>query len=153
MDPWARQEGETSKAYAAFCVYRDQGEGRTTRSTAEALTKSETLIKTWSSKHGWVARAAAWDSMPSNAVAEAYADMAARIAAQHERVASKLLDRLEKGMDALPEGASPSQTWTLAHGAARQGHNYATDLSKPETSAKEEMTKAIEALVNRLAGE
>lgn len=153
LDPWDRQPGETSKAYAAFCEYRDQGTGRNYRTVAEVLGKSGTLIAGWSAKHGWVARAAAWDSIPSKAVAQAYQDMAAEIAADHKRVATKLLLRLEQGMDALPKGKEPSQTWTLAHGAARQGHNYATDLVKPASTATDEINKAIENLLNKLAGE
>lgn len=152
LKPWDRQPNETAKAYAAFTIYRDMGSNRTVRATAEELTKSEQLIKTWSGKHRWVERVSAWDSIPGRAVAEAYADMAERIAAQHERVATKLLNRLEFGMDDLPPGKAPSQTWTMAHGAARQGHQFATELTKPADTAREEISKQIASLINRLAG-
>lgn len=153
LDPWDRQPKETSKAYEAFCIYRDMGAKRTTRSTAEALAKSETLIKTWSSKYGWVKRAAAWDSAPGKALVEAYADQARRIAEQHDRVATKLLDRLEQNLERLPEGHDPSIKWSTAHGAARQGHTLATELVKPESGAKEQITQAIADLIASLSEE
>lgn len=153
VQPWSRRTSETSKAYEAFVAYRDMGAERTLRAVGEVLGKSHAVLSVWSSKHDWVSRSAAWDSIPGDSVANAYADMAAEIAADHKRVATKLLLRLEKGMDALAEGAAPSQTWTLAHGAARQGHNYATDLVKPASTATDEINKAIENLLNKLAGE
>lgn len=153
LRPWDRQPGETSKAYAAFCVYRDQGESRTVRTTAEALAKSDNLIKGWSAKNNWVSRAAAWDSMPGKAVAEAYADMARRIASQHEDLSTALMEKLRKNVDLLPVGKDPTVSFSTALGAARQSHQFATDLVKPESTAKEEITKAIENLVAKLAGE
>lgn len=152
LRPWDRQPGETAKAYAAFVEYRDMGSNRTVRATAEALSKSEQLIKGWSGKHHWVARVSAWDSMPSRKTEEAYEDMAQRIAAQHERLATKLTARLERNLDLLPEGVDPSIKWSTAHGAARQGHAFASDLSKPKDAAREEISKQIAALIERLAG-
>lgn len=151
--PWDRQPGETSKAYEAFVIYRDMGSQRTVRGVAEHLTKSEQLIKGWSGKNDWVARAAAWDSMPGRAVQEAYEEMAARVAQQHERVATKLMARLESHLDQLPEGKVPSQVWSIAHGAGRQGHQFAAELSKPRDEAKAAITDAIENLISKLAGE
>lgn len=152
LRPWDRQPSETSKAYEAFSIYRDMGAKRTVRRTAEVLTKSEQLIKGWSGKNDWVRRAAAFDSLPARKTEEAYAEMATRIAAQHERLATKLTDRLERNLDLLPEGKDPSVPFSTAMGAARQSHQFATELTKPESSAKEEISKQIAALIERLAG-
>lgn len=59
--PWDRRESESSKAYEAFCIYRDMGTDRSLAKVAEELSKSEQLMKRWSYTHGWVERAAKWD--------------------------------------------------------------------------------------------
>ncbi|HEX5705603.1 MAG TPA: hypothetical protein VFX97_20545 [Pyrinomonadaceae bacterium] len=153
LDPWDRQPGETSKAYEAFSIYRDMGAQRTVRRVAQHLNKSQQLINGWSGKNNWVARAAAFDSIPGRAMAEAYADMAADIAAQHRELSDKLMAKLSRNLDLLPDGADPTIRWSTAHGAARQGHALATDLVKPESKANDEINKAIENLLNKLAGE
>ena len=84
---------------------------------------------------------------------QAYGDMAREIAEQHKRVASKLMAKLEKNVDLLPEGADPSMRFSTALGAARQSHQFATDLSKPQDQAKAAITEAIENLISKLAGE
>lgn len=65
-EAWARQPGETSRAYAAFCIYRDMGPKRGLRETARRYyrDKSRTKpgqIEVWSVKWNWVARCEAWD--------------------------------------------------------------------------------------------
>lgn len=107
----------------------------------------------WSGKYDWVARAAAWDSMPRQAVVDAYADVARDIAAQHKALADKLMTKLDKALEKLPDGNSPSVPWSTAHGAARQGHAFVTELVKPESTRGEEITAAIENLLKKLAGE
>lgn len=153
LDPWDRQPGETSKAYEAFSIYRDMGAQRTVRSVAEHLNKSGTLIAGWSGKHDWVARAAAFDSIPGKAVAKAYQEMAADIAAQHRRLSDKLMARLEENLDLLPKGADPSMRWSTAQMAAHRGHSFATELVKPESRATDEINEAIVNLLNKLSGE
>lgn len=151
LDPWDRQPGETSKAYEAFVTYRDLGAGRTQLSVEKALGKSKALISRWAAAHDWVRRAAAWDSIPGKAVAEAYAEMAQRIAAQHERLATKLTDRLERNLDLLPEGEDPTIRWSTAQAAAHRSHSFATDLTKPESGVKKEISDQIAALLAKLS--
>lgn len=153
LDPWDRQPGETSKAYEAFSIYRDMGAQRTVRGTAEHLNKSLQLIAGWSGKNDWVARAAAWDSMPGKAVAGAYEEMAQRIAAQHEELSTALMAKLRKNVELLKEGKDPTVSFSTALSAARQSHQFATDLVKPASTATDEINKAIENLLNKLAGE
>lgn len=151
--PWDRQPGETSKAYAAFVTYRDLGADRSVRLVSEALAKTQTVIKRWSSAHNWVSRVEAWDSMPGRAVEGAYKEMAERIAAQHEDLATALMSKLRKNVDLLKDGKDPTVSFSTALSAARQSHQFATDLTKPQSTKTDEITKAIENLLNKLAGE
>ena len=59
--PWERRESESTKAYEAFCIYRDMGRERSLSKVAEKLQKSETLMGRWSRTYDWVRRAAKWD--------------------------------------------------------------------------------------------
>lgn len=64
---WERQNGETGKAYAAFCVYRDQGpSSRSLRSTAEEIYgrpgANQGQVEEWSRKYDWVFRVDAYDA-------------------------------------------------------------------------------------------
>lgn len=56
MTSYAPLLKESTKAFAAFCAYRDMGEERTLAAVGKALGKSATLMEGWSAKHKWVAR-------------------------------------------------------------------------------------------------
>src|SRR5215216_3011595 len=58
---WEKQEEETDTAYHAFAVFRDLGPTRSTYKVARELAKSDSLVRRWSSKHDWVARARAYE--------------------------------------------------------------------------------------------
>lgn len=66
-EPWARQVGETSKAYQAFCIYRDLGpRERSIRETTRRYYQDKTRtsigqISVWSVKYNWVNRCVAFD--------------------------------------------------------------------------------------------
>jgi len=75
MSAWDRREGESKKAYQAFCDYRDMGTSRSLRSLHEQYRKQslnnaqakpptirEASIFQWSSKHEWQSRVTAWDN-------------------------------------------------------------------------------------------
>ncbi|NCB72462.1 MAG: hypothetical protein EOM45_11900 [Clostridia bacterium] len=62
---WGRQEGETTKAYAAFCAYRDYGIDRSIQKVVNKYIEnawSMPLLLRWSANHNWVKRCAAFDS-------------------------------------------------------------------------------------------
>jgi hypothetical protein len=65
---WVQRENESSKAYAAFLLYRDLGRSRSLVK-AWALYKNggktkdmQGYFEQWSSKHEWVKRCRAWDA-------------------------------------------------------------------------------------------
>lgn len=68
-DPWERQEGETTKAFYAFVIYRDLGHNRSIsrvhQAYIETTSKTRSCLRTiggWSAKYGWVKRAQAYDA-------------------------------------------------------------------------------------------
>lgn len=65
--PWDIQEGETPKSFAAFCVYRDMGKGRSLDSAWRLQGGGRTgtapsYYTEWSAKYAWVGRATAYDA-------------------------------------------------------------------------------------------
>jgi len=54
-------EGESAKAFHAFCEFRDLGPERTLQRVAKMLQKSEPLMARWSKRFNWHHRAADWD--------------------------------------------------------------------------------------------
>ena len=60
---WDRQPGESSKAYAHFCLYRDMSQGRSLRKLAgdaKCISKIAQLRR-WSSRWRWVERCQRYD--------------------------------------------------------------------------------------------
>lgn len=60
--PWERQKGESEKAFEAFRIYRDLGDDRSIPKVSQQCTKSESLLKRWSSKFNWIDRARDYDN-------------------------------------------------------------------------------------------
>ena len=64
FDSWERFDGESAKAYKAFCVYRDMGSTRSLAKTARAMNHppgyKQTLGK-WSTKNNWQSRCYDYD--------------------------------------------------------------------------------------------
>lgn len=63
-EPWDRQPGESSKAFAAFCIYRDTPPAeRSVRDTTKKMGKKNTsYINAWCTKWKWIDRARIYDS-------------------------------------------------------------------------------------------
>lgn len=63
---WDIQEGESTRAYAAFEFYRDMGVQRSLEKTRQKLGKNSAgylrLLQSWSSEYNWVVRTVAWDA-------------------------------------------------------------------------------------------
>lgn len=62
--PWQKREDETSKAFAAFTVYRNMGPERSLDKVRQELGRPSGYtrhLEKWSSEHDWVERAEAYD--------------------------------------------------------------------------------------------
>ena len=66
--PWERLLEETPKAYAAFCVFRDQGVQRSYAGSARSLGKHESQVRRWATRFHWLERAHACDLAQSREV-------------------------------------------------------------------------------------
>jgi hypothetical protein len=96
--PWHRGDNETSKAYAAFIVYRDLGIGRSLAKVGNELGKSRALLEGWCAANSWVIRADAWDREQDRLHDIEITKQRKAMAARHARMAtafqSKVVDRL-----------------------------------------------------------
>jgi hypothetical protein len=109
--PWERQENEKDQAWAAFVAYRDMGPGRSIAKVAQVIgrEKSKSLLEGWSSRHGWVRRAAAFDQhQEATAAADARATTRAARAAVLDQQAVAARVMLAKGLQAL-QAVDPTQ--------------------------------------------
>ena len=90
---WERKPEESAQAFAAFETYLRLEQDRGLRAVAQRVGRHLSLMKRWSSRHGWRTRAAAWDaSQRQHVVTETKAQEAAyerrlRNAEQLEKVA------------------------------------------------------------------
>ena len=101
--PWNQQPCESSRAFAAFTIYRDLGESRSHAQVGQQLCKSTTLINRWSSEHDWVARVRAWDSHQERIV-EQGREVAVRLAvAQQVRIAQIMRTKVAQRLVGAPE--------------------------------------------------
>lgn len=105
--PWERQRGESGKAFAAFCVYRDMGAKRSLREVCRILSRDKTTVKQrhiedWSSRWRWVERATAWDDELDRRAREAQVEEVRKMRERHVREAMSIQEmaiRRLKGMD------------------------------------------------------
>lgn len=58
----SRMDSEGSRAFAAFCIYRDLGTERSLEKVSQTCQKSVSLLRRWSAKFMWVKRAEAFDN-------------------------------------------------------------------------------------------
>lgn len=101
-EPWEMQKGETSKAFQAFCVYRDLGYERSIPKVCEALKKNKTTITDWCSKYEWVNRAAAWDEEQDRIVREKQIKDIVKMRQRHAKIASDMLEKAARALNSIP---------------------------------------------------
>ena len=102
-DPWERQEDESTKAYEAFCIYRDMGIQRSLSKVAEQLQKSDTLMGRWSRTFDWVERAAQWDSEQDRVARQQQLDEIKKMRKRHATLAGAMLMKAAAALKELPE--------------------------------------------------
>ena len=129
LDPWEKREHETSKAYAAFCAYRDMGTDRSIAKAtpiiykgiqAEKIRLKYGQLTAWSSKYGWVARVDAYDVYLEENVRRESEAAIKKMAHDHALVASL----------AIHKGAERIQL--IVNGADKDGNPLPSELTPKE---------------------
>jgi hypothetical protein len=145
---WTRRDDESSVAYEAFKEYIHQGESRSLRTVAEALSKSEALMKRWSSAYDWPARSRDYDSYIVTADTDGMVHALAETRDKNLALMDKLRGLLDSRLDDFIERRDdPTIRWTQACIAMTKIE--ANSLAMGETKRASEKVIAIEALIER----
>jgi len=142
-EPWERQPGETSKAYAAFCIYRDLGLERTLNNVRKKFAENGKRISVkflgrWSSKYNWVARCEAYDDYLERKKREEKEAAILKMAERHAKLAmafqQKIAQRLQE-VDPLELSPSDMVKWLdVATKLERLSRGEPTEIGKQEVT-------------------
>jgi len=98
---WERQDKETSKAYKAFCEYRDLGLDRSLSKLTQELDVSKTHLGNWSSKYDWVNRVQAFDDYIESRVRDSNETAIVEMRSRHAKQSQELQDALVLPLEVL----------------------------------------------------
>jgi len=135
---WERQKNESSKAYAAFCVYRDLGPERSLEKVRQNLDKPRTRkwLGDWSVKHNWVERANAYDDYLERKKREEKEKAILEMAERHAKLAMAFQQRVAQRLQQIdPAELSPSDMakWLdVATKLERLARGEPTEIGKQE---------------------
>jgi len=111
IQPWEQQPGESTKAFEAFRTYRDMGTERSVRKVSRQLTKSETLLKRWSSAYDWPERAHAYDRELDRQAHDAAVKELRDMTNRHIRIAMQLQQKAVQALQNIEaEQLTPNMT-------------------------------------------
>lgn len=102
-EPWERQDGETARAWEAFCKYRDMGPDRSLRKVVQALNKNLTTIAEWSSKYEWVKRVAAWDAEQDRIARQEQIKAIKAMRNRHAGMAKAMIVKAGRALQRIPD--------------------------------------------------
>lgn len=132
-EAWERQPGETDKQWRAFKVFRDMGEDRTIKKTAEKLGTHISLMDRWSAKNAWLARARGFDDWADQQLKREMQRGINRMAHRHATVAQSLLGKAIQKLQGLNGETMTTQemlqTVRLAVDVERLSRGEATERS------------------------
>jgi hypothetical protein len=134
--PFARRPGESARAFAAFCCYRDLGPKRSLREACRRFYDGETpgkvrQLERWSAAWGWGARAAAWDEELDRQARETQERQRRGMAGRHARLAVACQDKALARLAAMKaEELGPAEVLRYLVEAARLER---TAWGEPET--------------------
>ncbi len=140
---WEQQPGESSRAFGAFCVYRDLGPRRSLRAAAAAFygrtaAASERQIDKWSRAFRWIERASAWDRHLDAEACKAQEEARREMVERHVREARALQGKALERLRALcPEELGPADLLRYIVEAAKLER---LALAEPDTVQRHELT-------------
>jgi len=165
---WDRQEGESSRAYRAFCWYRDLGADRSIHKAYQEFIRTRKRLKTdqnirvsakwkeWATKYKWVERAEAYDDYIEREKRkqneEAIFEMYRRQAETAVSLQRKLKERLE---NLKPEELSPNDLirwFEISTRIERESRGELSGVNQQESSTTGEVIVLPDWLASALRG-
>jgi len=162
---WDRQPGESSKAYAHFCLYRDMGVCRSIRQmpSVSGCTSVVRQLNRWSSRWRWVERCQKYDDyleherrLQQEKERRAMHDRHARIGVLGQNIAVKGLECLLGKVQTGEQAVAPAdltrlldtsvKVERLARGESTENH----EVSGPD-GGPIEISDALSKLLDKLA--
>jgi uncharacterized short protein YbdD (DUF466 family) len=108
FESWERLDGESGKAYTAFCAFRDYGMERSIRLAVESFEKDEIkrekrykVWRNWSTLFRWRERAADYDRYLENMKQKEVRKTIEAQGEMHRKVTGKMLDVVNKKLDTM----------------------------------------------------
>jgi hypothetical protein len=148
FDSWERLPGETSAAFAAFCVFRDFGTDRNIRKAVDGAEKDERVRekryrvwRSWAAQFRWKVRAADYDRYHEKLKQTELRKTIEAQGEKHRQVTEKMLDVVIKKLDTMnPEDLTQGTVtdWVqTAIKAEREMAGFASPNGKMETKQGE----------------
>jgi hypothetical protein len=146
---WERLPGESAKAYAAFCVYRDLGPRRSLDEasrlyhaqpardedgpTTRPKRRASGVVRQWAERWDWTSRALAWDHEVEQGKRKKQLEAIQEMAERHAREAMLLQNKaVERLRQLRPEELGPQDTL-----------RYLIEAAKLERLARGEPTERV----------
>ncbi|MGB9858672.1 MAG: hypothetical protein ACPLQP_01910 [Moorellaceae bacterium] len=152
-----RLPGETTKAWAAFQVYRDLGPQRSLGKVREALGKSTgymRVLEEWASKYQWVKRAAAYDDYLERKKREAQEKAVVKMAERQAKIALGFQEKIAQRLASLdPQELSPgdlARWFEVAVKVERLARGVPTETYRAEVETKQPVDKAVDKIIEEI---
>lgn len=111
VQPWERQEGESSKAFAAFVAYRDMGERRGYRKVVQQVGSHKSSIQCWMTQWKWQERILAYERYLDERRRRAAEKARRAMLKRHAKLAVDMQAQVTKRLKALAKtGKIPNMT-------------------------------------------
>lgn len=151
--PWERQDGESAKAYQAFCKYLDMGEKRSIRAVAQQLGKSATLMARWSSTWHWPDRVAEYEADPRRQAYKKAQNDAEKMAKRHINIALKMQEKALAALNATkPEYIQVRDMITLLREATKLERDSRVDVETRTAPLRSEQEVEDDLVNDWIAG-
>lgn len=158
-NPWERQPGETSTAFAAFRRYRDTpAKDRSIAKCVQEYNKGKGRANVgqwerWSTKHNWVARVTAWEDEQDRVARTARLEEIVEMNRRHTQIAMAMIGKAAERLKGLqPTELTPAELRQyfndavrlerLARGEAESRHEHDIDVSKLSDEQLQAIIKA-----------
>lgn len=135
--PWGRREGEQPLAYEAFRQYLHLGKDRSLQGACDAVNRSYSLVRRWSSAYEWIERSRAYDSHLATADTDGMVHALAETRDKNLALMDKLRGLLDTRLDTfIARNEDPTIRWTQAVTAMAKIEANSLIMGKEDKSAE-----------------